>query len=492
MSASPRVLMLGLDALEVTCFDDLVEDGRLPNLAAFASRSERLDVHSEGFELHGGIWPTFASGTGPGTHGVYFWTQWMAEEMRHRRNDAPALVFEPFWAGLPAAGQRASVVDVPFVPAVRSPGVRHYVGWGLHDEVRPYAWPDGFGREVVKRFGRHPLSFDTVEPQSAREKLLMARELRRGVHRRSQLLSALLAEGQDNFIATTFAELHKAGHYLAAPQQLSRRYDNREALAAILQALDSAWPGLEAAAGEDTHIFVFALHGMQEQVPFDHFGAQLGALLNGRQPVDPLTRPDLIRRVRDLVPDAVHRAIWRRLPARFRAARQGKAATGLADVGHDSIFPVAHDQHPAFRVNVRGRERDGVVAPENADLVVEKLWQLAGGLRADDGRPAFTAVWRPVREMGGERVHRLPDALLLANPAVRKTASLQAPDGRRLTSVRPEARNGVHTGRGFCLFRPAGGRQPTRATVRTVDFAPTVLNLLGVPVPASLEGDSFV
>ena len=100
-----NVLMVGLDALEWTLLQRFIEEGRLPNLAHFAEGSAHLAVESDGETLHGSLWPTFASGTRPGTHGVYFWTQWLAEEMRHVRNNHAAFAYEPFWAGAAGEGQ---------------------------------------------------------------------------------------------------------------------------------------------------------------------------------------------------------------------------------------------------------------------------------------------------------------------------------------------------------------------------------------------------
>jgi Type I phosphodiesterase / nucleotide pyrophosphatase len=359
--AGRRVLLIALDSLEVTWFRALMAAGRLPNLAAFAADGLQLSVRSDGDLLDGTVWPTFASGTRPGTHGVYWWNQWLAEEQRHVRNNHPALAYAPFWDGFPAFGLGATVIDAPFIPAVEGPRMRTLQAWGLHDEMEQVSAPSSFRAEVIRRFGKHPLSFDTVEPVTSKEKLQMTRELRRGVHLRAKLVAALANEPDWDLFLITFSELHKAGDYLAAPSQLGSRTSNVDALAAILGPLDNAWPRIVAAAGPTTDIFLFALHGIAPQVEYSAFGAQLAKLVMGQGPVDPAAHPDLIRRVRNSVPDAVHRAIWRRLPAKVRAARHGHLSEALADQRHDALFPIAHDGAAGLRVNLAGRERDGFV-----------------------------------------------------------------------------------------------------------------------------------
>ena len=91
-----RVVVIALDAMESTVFEHLLESGELPNLARFAKAAGRATVRSDGDTLHGSLWPTFATGANPGFHGMYFWTQWLEEEMGYARNSHAALAITPF------------------------------------------------------------------------------------------------------------------------------------------------------------------------------------------------------------------------------------------------------------------------------------------------------------------------------------------------------------------------------------------------------------
>jgi hypothetical protein len=344
---------------------------------------------------------------------------------------------------------------------------------------------------VRKRAGRNPLSFDTLEPQSLREKLVMARDMRRGVHMRGRLAAMLLEDGAD-LVVTTFSELHKAGHYLAAPQQLNERLSNVDAHAAIVGAFDAVLPRIVAAAGPDCHVFIFALHGMRPKVEYSQFGPQIVDAVLGRAPTDRAAHPDLLRRIRDLVPDKLHRAIWRRLPASVRSARQGQLSIGGTAHPTDPLFTVAHDGHPAIRALLLGREREGTLDSAAYERILKDLEVFSTSLVTENGELAFPELMRAQSRWAGSRAHRLPDALLVANPDVSRTNSLVSPDGRRLQSVRPEARNGAHTGAGFCFYRPAGSAAPLRQAIDPRDFGPTALSLLDAPLAESLEGSAFV
>ncbi|MGE3074907.1 MAG: alkaline phosphatase family protein [Dehalococcoidia bacterium] len=488
-------MLIGLDALDFSLFEHLLETGALPNLARFARETERAVIRSDGETYHGSIWPTFATGRGPGHHGMYFWAQWHEEEMRYVRNSHPSLSIDPFWHAIGSSGVPLTVIDVPYMPLARRPDSLEISAWGVHDEMEPSAWPDGWWSTFIKRFGKNPLSFDTVEPQSRADKLKMVEDMRRGVTKRAHAGRELLRErtGPGLFLLV-FCEFHKAGHYLAAPEQLDDSLTNVTAFARILEPLDAAWPEIVEAAGADGNILLFSLHGTVHQVDYSaSLGSQVLALSLGKEASVAVARPDLLRRVRNLLPAPVHRAIWRRLPARFRASRQGVLSSAGVDIEHDPIFRVPHDGHVALRGNLQGRERDGKFDQPEVDAALARLEGLAAEFKTEDGRAAFPELVRSGERFPGPRSHRLPDGLLLSNPAVTGAERIIGPDNLVLTNTEPEARNGIHNGRGFLMVRPAAdsGLALARNEIDNRDFSPSLLQLYGVASAAELPGESF-
>lgn len=487
-----RLLLVALDAMEVAWLRRLIAEGRLPNLAAFCSGAHELPVRSDGDTLHGSIWPTFASAMGPGHHGRYWWLQWLPEEMRFVRSSHPAFDYQPFWQGLAEAGKRVAVVDVPYAPLARHPLVQQISGWGTHDEVAPESWPDDALPQLRRAWGAHPLSLDTVEPHSPRDLLRMAEKLSKGVAMRARLLEQLAGDRQCDLVVVLFGETHKAGHYLAEEREVVAGKTNLDLIAEVLQPLDEAWPRVLAAAGEGTTVALFALHGMQHQVDYSVLGRQVLAIALGRDLASALARPDLLRRVRDLVPDPVHRFVWERLPPGIRAARQGALDGRGAHPGADPVFPVSHDADFAARVSIAGREAAGVVNREDADAWLTRLEEAALPFRSPEGLPVFSGLLRIAERFPGPRADYLPDGLLVSNRELARVLEATDPAGRRIVNPMQERRNGIHTGRGFCFIRPAAGvpLQPA-GEVDARDFAPTSYALLVLAPPGGFEGRAF-
>jgi predicted AlkP superfamily phosphohydrolase/phosphomutase len=487
-----RVMVIGLDALDQGSLARWVAQGHLPNIAAFMQQSLPFEVRSDGATLHGSIWPTFASGTGPGHHGIYWWTQWIAEEGRYQRNSHPALQYAPFWEAAVREGKRVIVVDVPYTPAL--PGRHAWTanGWGLHDEMTPVSAPGPFLRAIRSRYGDHPLRADVLQPMDGPGKLAMAAQLGRGVTMRSRLISDFAARRDWELFIAVFSETHKAGHYLAEAEDFGAGCTNDTLLREILQPLDDRLPEIVRNAGEDCDLFLLSLHGMQAQRDYgDAIGRQLIAAIAGREPGSALPRPDAIRRIGNVMPAGLRDSLWLALPPGLRARRY-EQSIARSPLPGEPLFSPAHDGGIAFRANIAGRERDGWITASQASALLADLAALAAGMRADGGEPAFEALQRPAEVYPGPRAHRLPDGLLRLNPEVRSTSTVTTAAGAVLRNTIAPARNGVHTGDGFCFVRPGPAATPLQTAVDNRDFAPTILRRLGVPAPTLLQGEAFI
>jgi len=192
-----------------------------------------------------------------------------------------------------------------------------------------------------------------------------------------------------------------------------------------------------------------------------------------------------------MLPASIRRTIWKLLPAAMRAARTSSLALSGTDLSRSTLFSTLHDGHAALRINLRGRESPGLISIEEGEALIDELEALAMSFRSTDGQPAFIDMMRPQDRFPGPRAHWLPDALLMTNPGVKGTSALHGTD-ITLRSDAKEARNGVHTGRGFCFLQRKAGTSVNRTRMDNQDFAPTVLELLGAPATTTLDGASIL
>lgn len=489
MTERRRVLMIGLDALDHRLLSRWLSEGHLPNIAAFAAGSHRLSVRSIGRTLHGAIWPTFAMGQGPGQHGIYWWTQWLAEEGRYVRNSHGAFHYDPFWLDLADAGKKVAIFDVPYTPALHRPGVWTANGWGLHDEMEPQSYPARLLPALRKRYGDHPLRADTMHSMAPKAKRAMAAKMREGTSLRTRFLEDFAGRTDWDLCIIGFSETHKAGHYLAVTDEdLGDGETADSVLRRILEPLDAALPRIVQAAGAGCDVYLFSLHGMDPQVDYSNLGRVLASYAQGRPVSTEAPARDLIRRIRDLMPAGLQDRVWLALPPSVRNRRFGQTTT--SGIGSDEkLFTVAHDSAFAVRINLRSRETGGLVSDEEGTELLARLEQASLASQSDGGVPAFLEMLRVQELHPGPRAHRLPDALVMPNPEIPKLKSLRLPDGTEVPNYVAEARNGIHTGDGFCFLRTADGTSPRRDVLQGVDFAPTLLRRFGLAPRPELEGE---
>jgi predicted AlkP superfamily phosphohydrolase/phosphomutase len=139
------------------------------------------------------------------------------------------------------------------------------------------------------------------------------------------------------------------------------------------------------------------------------------------------------------------------------------------------------------RINLRGREAAGIVAPEDYGRVCDEIEGLLGRVRdARTGQPMVANIMRS-RTSAVDTDPNLPDADLLVQWTARPVDVVDTPCGR--IGPLPFQRSGSHGERGFVLAKgpgipPASAGEEGHA----LDLAPTILSLLGATIPAYMEG----
>jgi predicted AlkP superfamily phosphohydrolase/phosphomutase len=140
---------------------------------------------------------------------------------------------------------------------------------------------------------------------------------------------------------------------------------------------------------------------------------------------------------------------------------------------------------------VAGREPQGTVAPEHFDSLRDELKQRLEGLGDDQGRPIGTIAYKP-EDLYSDRNGIPPDLLVYFGDLAWRSIG-QVGTGRVHVfenDTGPDDANhapdGVYILAGNGVEAGEGEQRPI------FDIGPTLLALLGEPVPAEMEGESLV
>jgi predicted AlkP superfamily phosphohydrolase/phosphomutase len=140
-------------------------------------------------------------------------------------------------------------------------------------------------------------------------------------------------------------------------------------------------------------------------------------------------------------------------------------------------------------MNVQGREPEGVIPPADYEKVRDELAEAIKGIRGPGGEDIGTQVYKPqaiYRKVNG----LAPDLIVyFGNLLWRSVGSLGHKEVWTLENdTGPDDANHAQEGI-FMYYDPKqnlGGRELKGLEI--MDFAPTVLQYFGLPVPADMQG----
>src|SRR5262245_33989879 len=264
-----RVLMIGIDAAEISLVRKWMHDGSLPNLRALSDRGAFGRLQSTARWLVGSPWPSFYTGTTPAEHGMYHYLVWRQDRMTHERPAPDWMPLQPFWRRIAACDRKVIAIDVPLAYSPEPfPGVE-ISGWATHEILEPPAsHPPELMARVFRQFGKPP--FDNEEAQLIPAARLV--EVRDQCVRTTQLVAelglTLMREQPWDLFMIGFAATHRGGHQLWDRTSM-RGEASAEQQAVLAGALKDVYVACDAAvgrlieqAGKDATVMVFSLHGM--------------------------------------------------------------------------------------------------------------------------------------------------------------------------------------------------------------------------------------
>jgi predicted AlkP superfamily phosphohydrolase/phosphomutase len=484
--------ILQFDAASASLLDRLHSDGRLPTLQGLRQRGVWHDLDAPATQFAAGAQHSLYSGVELGDHGLFYPFQWSAEKQRvHYMSEfeAPA----PVWERLGRRGTRTLAVD-PYEsrPPTDPPPGELVCGWQLHDRVvlRKWSAPTGAHRRLERLFGP-PQPVDEVFGRHTVDEMLgLRRRLLGAPGRVAEASNLLLGEQSFDLAWLTFCAAHVAGHQFwdlsqLDPAELDAASERvlGSTLEDVYRAVDAALGRVIAALPPGADVMVVSPVGMDVNTSrADLLPEMLRAVLDPRE--ERSGGSSSIWRLRAALPSGLRARVAAALPE--RAALDLTARLELRGMDWSSTRAFAHpaENQGYIRLNLRGRERDGIVDPSQADDLINEI---AAGLATFvdlDGEPAVKSVERVADLFGtGTRAHQLPDLIVrwTERPATQLGGVRSERYGTVLRHGVGSGRSGNHTeGDAWALVVP-GTSRPVELSrpPRLEDVAATAAALSG-------------
>jgi predicted AlkP superfamily phosphohydrolase/phosphomutase len=183
-------------------------------------------------------------------------------------------------------------------------------------------------------------------------------------------------------------------------------------------------------------------------------------------------------RIKDMVPKGARRWIADHLPWWLRDRIGASIRSENIDWARTRAFALPTDLEGCIRINLKGREPQGIVGAQDYDALCEDIANRFRELiNPATGEAAVREVWIRNKIFPGPVQDQLPDIMVTWN----NSAPISAMSSARMGLVEqesPDPRTGTHSPRGFCLARGDRFARGASATGRLEDIAPTVLDLV--------------
>jgi predicted AlkP superfamily phosphohydrolase/phosphomutase len=495
MSARVHPLVIvQCDAFDPVLTRQWMDEGHLPTLAALRDRGVVASLGGSEHIAELGLALSGFSGVSRSRHGYYDYRQ-----LRSGSYDlypaAPAdASAPPFWAAL--NGGTVVTVDAGESMPVNGLAGKQLTNWTAHQSATrlepPIAIPPNVLDHARRTFGAPTrISEFLLDSQPVDDRPILAALLDR-VRRKGALCRSLTRGGAD-VIVVGFFEGHTAGHrFWKYHQGRASDTELRHALQRVYAAIDHEI-GLLLADSPNANVAVLSFFGMRDEYPseglMESFCRVLGYQASPRASTE--QRRSLGDIARGLMPASLRTAISRRLPNHVQEELLARAFRGGSDWSRTTAFNIPSLYTGHIRVNLRGREPEGIVEPgqeyrDILDRVEADLRELEDPLT---GSGVVRAVHRSAALFGDAAPSHLPDLFVEWEPTPMFRTQVVHPRGVLRQEPPAYFRDSYHSLDGLAILSGPGIRA-TRdpITLDLLDLAPTFLSLLGVSPTSEMTG----
>jgi len=501
-----RTFIIGLDGGTFDILEPWVREGKLPGFAEIMDNGVYGELESVMPPVTAPAWASFMTGMNPGKHGVYEFLY--REKSGYEKVPVNSHTIEsPFlWELLGRHNIKVGVVNVPLTYPVRP--VNGFLVSGLLTprDASDYTYPEELYKQINDYLGE-PYEIYTSEVYAKGRVDRVVQNYNDVLSKHIKVGKFLLSRYEPEFymihIFGTDRIQHELWHCMDRDHP---KHDSEEgtlfgdAILDYYKTIDRDFVSpLIKKYGKDTNILFISDHGFGPLHKTIYLNTWL--LKKGYIKLKKGARSFLKKCMFEsgFTPAAVYKLMSALGLAGVKSSMNRGARDRLLGTLFLSFRDVDWDNTVAYAmgnkvgmiyINLKGREPSGAVNPgSDYDRVCEKLkGELMNDLETDEGTKIFDRVLSKEEVYAGSYIDRAPDLVLLNN-----RHEYQVMGTSDFMSKKPVenalGQSGDHRMNGLFMGMGPDFRKGERISgARIIDVAPSVLYLMGCPIPNNMDG----
>ncbi|WP_242523658.1 alkaline phosphatase family protein [Microbulbifer salipaludis] len=263
------VVALGLDSADSVAIERWVESGELPNIAKIYHAGKYCALRNYDWYRAETPWTTFLTGASPAATG--YWSPIKYDASTYKTKLIHSFDFKkyrPFYAKMP--GKKVAVFDMPQTAIDQSVDGIQVLAWGTHSgQTASVSEPPQLWDDIVQKYGPHPLlNNDGGNCYNYARMLQLFEDMKTGIQRRADACVDLIKNKQWDFFLTIFGESHVAGHYFwhlgnSHPiNDFLMETAPRNLLLEAFKEIDTAIGRILEVMPRNARLMLFSAHGM--------------------------------------------------------------------------------------------------------------------------------------------------------------------------------------------------------------------------------------
>jgi len=524
MKKDPKVVIVGLDAATWTLIRPWMAEGGMPNLAKLMKAGVSGTLQSILPPITPPAWTSFMTGKNPGKHGVFHFIETAAYSYAMNYANGGSRRSPTVWRILNDAGFSVGTMNIPFTYPPEALDGFQISGLDTPSANSSFVHPPTLKRELVDQLGKinHDLRFLGNMSTDHRRARVLA-EMEKIDQQWAAVALYLLEHHPQDVMMFVFMSIDTVQHYFWQYMDRSHFLYDPKAEPPFGNAVRQVYERLDAVSGriieklpKDTTVFVVSDHGggpvVDRTLFLNRYLHHLG-LLHYRKD-ERGGRPGRfgLRKIKLKILQGAYSFLRSSLSSRqkSRLAEIFPALRKRAELAYTSFVDIDWDRTKAFCsevlasppniwINLKGIKPRGIVQPADysalTDFIIEKLGELKDPRTC---KRIIARVYRRDELFQGPFSNEAADLIVdwWSEDSLFSTAPSLAKDRHMPAVIISEHRpsedsvwGGTHRRDGILVATgPALKRGAEIENAQLIDFAPTLLHLLGLAVPEDMDG----